>query len=467
MVTILRRLGLAVVATVAVAGVAFAQGALAPIGVQLHDNNGNPCSGCLLVTFAAGTSTPLATFADAGLVTSNGTSVTLDSAGRASVFLDSRLAYLLTLRTPTGTDIWTRDGITGPLSGVISAQGADTRGIQVSRSSADAGISIASVGGSGKTYGLVSDTAGGFTIRDDSDGTPNITISGNNITATQTGTFSIPSGLFSIGGFGTHSASAGGTGGNVWSVRNTSAGTGNYGGLLVGNDVAANALAVWSMSSTYTTTGLYTANGAVVESTRPGGLSLAASDAAGAIRFYTGGSTERARIGSAGGFGVGVSSLTHDMNLRSTADDLAGGLKIDRSDGSYLILNVNDANAGSVIQAGDGGGYEALKLQEAGGGVAVGGGTAFLSVITGTSSWDPGSMINGAMQSTTVTVTGVQTTSPCIAGFFPNLTGTPINGQSLSAYYDSANTVRVVMVNTSGSTNDPSTATVRVTCFTY
>lgn len=99
--------------------------------------------------------------------------------------------------------------------------------------------------------------------------------------------------------------------------------------------------------------------------------------------------------------------------------------------------------------------------------LGVGGGTAVASIITGTATWDIPSKFNNSMESTTVTVTGVQTTSPCMVGFYPNEAGTPVNGLLLSANYSSANTVRVVAYNVSGSTIDPASATVRVTCFTY
>lgn len=190
MTRLMRILG-SVAVVLALAAPAAGQGALAPIGVQLHDNNGDPCNLCVVYSFAAGTTTPLATYADAALGTSNGTSVTLDASGRANIYLSSTLSYKLTLRTAAGVDIWTRDGIVGPLSGVISAQAANTRGIQVSRTSADAGISIASIGGSGKTYGLVSNTSGGFRIQDDSDSTPRMEWLGDNITATMTGAFAV------------------------------------------------------------------------------------------------------------------------------------------------------------------------------------------------------------------------------------------------------------------------------------
>jgi hypothetical protein len=55
--------------------------------LQLFDSNGDPCNGCLLSTFAAGTSTPLATYSESTLATPNANPVVMDSAGRATVFL--------------------------------------------------------------------------------------------------------------------------------------------------------------------------------------------------------------------------------------------------------------------------------------------------------------------------------------------------------------------------------------------
>lgn len=67
---------------------------------------------------------------------------------------------------------------------------------------------------------------------------------GNNITF---------GGLLSAEGFGTHALSAGGTGGNILSVRNTSAGTGNYARIQVGQDGAADALHLTAYASTHAT----------------------------------------------------------------------------------------------------------------------------------------------------------------------------------------------------------------------
>lgn len=449
---------------------AAGQGALAPIGIsQFNADGSGPCNGCVITSFTSGTTTPLATYADAALGSSNGTSVTLDAAGRAAIYLDSRLSYKLVLRTAGGTEIWTRDGIVGQLSGVITAQAANTRGIQVSRAGADAGISIASTGGSGKTYGLVSNTSGGFRIQDDSDSTPRLEWLNNNITATLTGTFSVPTGLFSLGGFGTHLINGGGTGANLLSVRNTSAGSVNIGGVHIGNDAASNALALQSFSSTYSSSALYLADGASVESTRIGGLSVAATHASGALRFYSGGPTPRMNVSSTGIVSIGDYVGSKNLNVRSTSDDLTGGIAIDRFDNSYLVLNVNDSSVGAVIQAGDSGAYLPTTISAYGGGVSVGGGAAFLKVVTATAAWNPASTVDGAMANTSLSITGATSGSPCFVGFRTFVGGFDAGP---GVFFDARvnvdpSFVTVQMFNKTGGTIDLDNNTVRVTCFVY
>jgi hypothetical protein len=67
------------------------------------------------------------------------------------------------------------------MSGVVTVNAANTRGLVVSRASADSGIQVASTGGSGKTYGITSQTSGVLSIQDDSDGTPRMELNGANV----------------------------------------------------------------------------------------------------------------------------------------------------------------------------------------------------------------------------------------------------------------------------------------------
>lgn len=79
---------------------------------QEFNNSGQPCSGCLLNTYAAGTTTPQQTFSDALGSTPNPNPVVLDATGRAFVFL-SASAYKFVLTTSGGTVLWSTDNITG------------------------------------------------------------------------------------------------------------------------------------------------------------------------------------------------------------------------------------------------------------------------------------------------------------------------------------------------------------------
>lgn len=91
---------------------------LAGAGWQFFDNSGDPLSGGKLYTYAAGTTTPLTTYTNATGSTPNTNPVILDSAGRVAeeIWLDSALNYKFVLQSSTGTQIWTKDNITGILA---------------------------------------------------------------------------------------------------------------------------------------------------------------------------------------------------------------------------------------------------------------------------------------------------------------------------------------------------------------
>jgi hypothetical protein len=119
---------------------------LAPTGkVQYFDNNGIVLSGGLLCSYAAGTSTPQATYADSG-GTPNSNPVVLDSAGRATVYLSSANSYKLVLEKPAascaaGVILWTQDNIAanaagsflplagGTMSGTLNFSAGDITGV--------------------------------------------------------------------------------------------------------------------------------------------------------------------------------------------------------------------------------------------------------------------------------------------------------------------------------------------------
>lgn len=77
------------------------------------DNNGDPINGGKLHTFLAGTTTPAATYSDQALTTPNANPVILDSAGRATVYLDN-LSYKFEMRLADDTLLWTVDNVVSP-----------------------------------------------------------------------------------------------------------------------------------------------------------------------------------------------------------------------------------------------------------------------------------------------------------------------------------------------------------------
>ncbi len=96
---------------------------LAGAGWQFFDDNGDPLTGGLLYTYAAGTTTPLTTYSDSTGATANANPIVLDSAGRVSgeVWLTTGSNYKFVLKTSAGVTIWTNDNIAGvPASSITS-----------------------------------------------------------------------------------------------------------------------------------------------------------------------------------------------------------------------------------------------------------------------------------------------------------------------------------------------------------
>lgn len=100
-------------------------GAGIPSGeVYYTDNAGKPLAGGKVCTYQAGSSTPLATYSDSQLMSANTNPVVLNSAGRASIWLNYK-SYKIVLRAvgadgtcSTGAVLWTQDNVTAPIPAV-------------------------------------------------------------------------------------------------------------------------------------------------------------------------------------------------------------------------------------------------------------------------------------------------------------------------------------------------------------
>jgi hypothetical protein len=88
---------------------------LAGAGQQFLDNSGNPLTGGLLYTYAAGTTSPETTYTTINGVTAHTNPIVLDAAGRppAEVWLTGEVAYKFLLRDSVGALIGSYDDIYG------------------------------------------------------------------------------------------------------------------------------------------------------------------------------------------------------------------------------------------------------------------------------------------------------------------------------------------------------------------
>jgi microcystin-dependent protein len=84
---------------------------------QFIDAAGIPLNGGLLYTYAAGTTTPQATYTDSTGATANSNPIVLDSRGEANIWLGSA-TYKFKLTDANGTEIWTVDNMVAPSTSV-------------------------------------------------------------------------------------------------------------------------------------------------------------------------------------------------------------------------------------------------------------------------------------------------------------------------------------------------------------
>ncbi|MFZ9845254.1 MAG: sialate O-acetylesterase [Candidatus Nanopelagicaceae bacterium] len=91
--------------------------------LQFFDANGNPLVGGKLYTYAAGTTTPLATYTDSTGASANTNPVILDSRGEANVWLEDA-QYKFVLQDANSALIWTVDNINTADAPTLAAQAA-------------------------------------------------------------------------------------------------------------------------------------------------------------------------------------------------------------------------------------------------------------------------------------------------------------------------------------------------------
>lgn len=129
------------------------------------------------------------------------------------------------------------------------------------------------------------------------------------------------------------------SGGIVQTLRNTHDGNSAISGLRMGNDVGVNRFEMFTLSSNYSTSGAYVADGSSVTNEGAGGLSIGGTGSSGVLRFYTGGSTssnERMRILSSGNIGIGT--ITPDEKLTVAGKIHSREIKVTATAGADFVF---------------------------------------------------------------------------------------------------------------------------------
>jgi hypothetical protein len=155
---------------------------------QFFTNSGAPLSGGLLYTYAAGTTTPQATYTTAAGTTANSNPIVLNSAGRldSEVWLTSTLTYKFILKDSGGVTIATYDDIPG--IGTVSGL---TTGTSLLSGNGSGGFSNVTIGSNlsfvGGTLSATTGGSGAGTVTSVAVTAPNnFTVTGSPVTTTGT-----------------------------------------------------------------------------------------------------------------------------------------------------------------------------------------------------------------------------------------------------------------------------------------
>ena len=166
-------------------------------------------------------------------------------------------------------------------------------------------------------------------------------------------------------GYGIHAFSAAGPGGNYLQVRNTTAGAGAVAAFNVGNDGTADAGGLAAFSTIFTPWAWMLADGVGLYSYRAGGLSIAATDGSGAIRFYAGGTVLTAEFPNNRDFklpdvdlGAGWGRMMMIGRNSNAGNPGCGSLAFQTKDGSWYYLWVDVAGKVRVWTTPPSGSYD-------------------------------------------------------------------------------------------------------------
>jgi len=122
-----------------------------PPKTQFLDASGAPLVGGKVFTYAAGTTTPLATYTTSGGTTPNANPVILNARGEADIWYSNGVSYKVVLKDSADATIWTVDNIVIP--GSMASQNANA--VNITGGTIGSGVTF-----NGNTTGTASNVTG-------------------------------------------------------------------------------------------------------------------------------------------------------------------------------------------------------------------------------------------------------------------------------------------------------------------
>jgi hypothetical protein len=305
-------------------------------GAQFFDNNGNPLAGGLIYTYAAGTTTPIATYTSSSGGTANANPIVLDSAGRtpAQIWLTAGNSYKFVLQTSLGTLIKTDDNIFASFD--LSKEVGVAVGL--GGSSVATNIAVGDTALDSNTTGS-NNTAGGYNaLTSNTDGIQNTAYGSQALDACTSGDYNTADGYDALSAVTTGNYNTGGgyraLNAVVSNDNNTAygadalllaTGAGNTGiGRQAGNNITTGAnntlVGNGSQASSATVSNEVTIGNSSVTSLRVPGLTLTAG-----AKWINNGTQTVAALVAAGTAGAGARAVVTDANATTFHSIVAGG----------------------------------------------------------------------------------------------------------------------------------------------
>jgi hypothetical protein len=305
-------------------------------GAQFFDNNGVPLNGGLIYTYAAGTTTPVATYTSSTGGTANTNPIVLDSAGRtpAQIWLTEGSSYKFVLETALGVTIKTDDNI------FASYQLAVDVGVAVGlgASSVATNIAVGDTALDSNTTGSNNVAVGYNALTSNTDGFQNVAVGSQALDANTSGDYNVAVGYDALSaattanynaGIGYRALNAVTTGSNNTALGSdalllATGGNNTAVGYQAGNSITTGSnntvIGHDADASSATVNNEVTIGNSSVTSFRVPGLTLTFS-----VKYFNHGTLTVATLPTAATAGAGARAFVTDANATTFASIVAAG----------------------------------------------------------------------------------------------------------------------------------------------